>query len=250
MRKPISLTLSFCLFCVFAFNSIFAQSKPVDSTSQQHAFNNAINQFYASQGNQSPLFNGSEYYFYDPRIKGTAYFMDVNAFTNGTVLYDGVWYYNVQMLYDIFKDQVVVLLFNNFSKLSLVNEKVQSFDFLDHHFKNINSDTIANKAELKSGIYDELYNGKTEILVRREKNIQTSSGGLSGPESYFNAYKNYFLKKGKNYFSFSGQGSLLDLLKDKKKELQAYIKSSNLKFRKDPEEAMVKIANYYDQISK
>jgi len=250
MRKPNSLANIFFLFCLFCCSCLKAQTNRTDSSSQQYAFNNAVNKFYASQGNQSPLFNGPEYYLYDPHIKGNAYFMENSAFAAGAVLYDGIWYNNVQMIYDIYKDQVVILLYNHFSKIYLINEKVEGFDYLDHHFKNIMSDTIANKAELKSGIYDELYNGKTEVLVKRYKNIQTTNGGFSGPESFFDSHRSLFIKKGRNYFEISGKGSLLDVLKDKKKELDSYIKSANIKFRKDPENAMVKIANYYDQLTK
>lgn len=250
IKNPNAIATVLCLFCLFLCNYLKAQTNRTDSSSQQYAFNNAVSLFYTSQGSQSPLFNGPEYYYYDPHIKGNAYFMDINAFATGNVFYDGVWYYNVQMLYDLYKDEVVLLLFNHFSKIYLVNEKVGSFDFLEHHFKNINSDTIANKEELKSGIYDELYNGKSEVLVKRYKNIQTTSGGFSGPESYFDPHKSMFIKKGRNYFAISGKKALLDVLKDKKKELVSYIKSANIKFRKDPEDAMVKIATFYDHLTK
>jgi hypothetical protein len=234
---------------IASVNAAFSQAAHGDSSSQQNAFNNAVSTFYASVGNESRIYNGPEYYFYDPSVKGNAYFSDINAFTAGSVNYDGILYSGVQMLYDLYKDEVVVLLYNQFSKFSLINEKVKSFDFLGHHFKNIINDTVYNKSDLKSGFYDELYNGKTEVLVKRSKDIQTNISGVNGLENYFNNKKYYYLRKGSVYYSISGKGFFLDVLKDKKKELQQYIRSNGINFRQDPEDAMVKIATYYDRLT-
>jgi hypothetical protein len=86
-------------------------------------------------------------------------------------------------------------------------------------------------------------------LAKREKNIQ-ATGGQTTSESYFNTVKTYYLRKNNIYYNISSKGTMLDVLKDKKKQLQQYIRSAQINFRKDPEEAMVKIASYYDQLSK
>jgi len=249
MRKFAYLSSILCFISIITSKNSCAQAAHSDSSSQQNALNNAINLFNVSLGNQSQLYNGPEYYFYDPLIKGNAYFSDVNAFNPGSVYYNGVFCSGIQLLYDLYKDEVVVLLYNHFSKYTLVKDKVKSFDFLNHHFINIDADTISNNSVIKSGFYDELYSGKTQVLVKRSKNIQTNTSGLSGPESYFNPVTDYYFRKGHNYYTISGQGSLLDILKDRKKELQQYIRSSNIKFHKDPEDAMVKIATYYDHLT-
>jgi hypothetical protein len=248
MRKYTYLSTIAVLLCLVVRQNCFSQAATKDSSSQQNALNSALTRYYASLGKESPLFNGTEYYFYDPLIKGNAYFMDVNAFTPGSVFYDGLFYTGVPMLYDLYGDKVVVLLYNHFSKFSLIAEKVQNFDFLGHHFVNINVDTLNNNTLIKSGFYDELYHGKTEILAKRTKSIQTSVGGQSS-ESYFDPAKEYYVRKKNAYYSFSSKGSLLDVLKDRKKELQQYIRTNDINYRKDPEDAMVKIASYYDHLT-
>jgi len=228
----------------------FSQAPATDSIPQQAALTNAVNFYNTTLGDQSPLYTGPEYFFYDPIIKGNAYFADVNSFTPGSVYYDGVLYSGVPMLYDIYSDKVVALLYNHFSKFVLLKERVKSFDISSHHFIHVVVDTTGvKKPEIKSGYYDELYNGKTQVLVKRMKSIQTNTGGLTGSESYFNPGKDLFLKKDDAYYAISGQGALIDALKDRKKELQQYIKANKIKFRKTPEEAMVKIASYYDHLT-
>ena len=250
MRKLIPTFLVFNFIIMLFVQHAAAQAALADSSSNQPAFNNATKLFYTNLGPQAPLYNGPEYYYYDPTIKGNAYFEEINAFATGAVFYDGIAYSNVQMLYDLYDDKVAILYFNHYSKYSLIKERVKSFDFLDHHFININADTIVNnKAGLKSAYYDEIYNGKMEILVQRYKTIQTNTGGTEGGERYFSPGKDLYLKKNNVYYSIGSQSDLLNVLKDKKKELQQYIKSNGIKFRRDPEDAMVKISTYYDHLT-
>jgi hypothetical protein len=42
---------------------------------------------------------------------------------------------------------------------------------------------------------------------------------------------------------------LLKILKDKKKEIQQFLKANNIIYKTDPETAMIAIATYYDRIT-
>src|SRR5580704_11621791 len=99
---PCIMGILFLGFCLRANG----QGAPADSSSQQNALNSTVNLFYSSIGKQSPLFNGTESYPYDPIIKGNAYYADVNAFTPSSVFYDNVHFTGVPILYDIYGDQV------------------------------------------------------------------------------------------------------------------------------------------------
>ncbi len=237
------------LVCAVTATHTFAQTAATDSSSQQNALNRSLAFFHSAIGVQSRLYNGIEFTGYDPAIKGNPFFEDVNAFASGSVYYDGSFYAGVPMMYDIFGDKVVVLLYNHFSRYYLIKEKVKSFNFLDHHFINIDADTLKDNTIMKSGFYDELYGGKTQVLVKRSKNIQVSPSVITGPESYYNYVEDHYIRKNGTYYSFSSQGAMLTVLKDKKKELQQFIKANQIKFRQNPEEAMVKIASYYDHLT-
>jgi hypothetical protein len=248
MRRCTFYPLITGILCLGICARVAGQVAPADNGSQQNALNNTVSLFYASIGKQSPLYNGTEYYFYDPIIKGNAYYSDVNAFTPGSVFYDNVHFTGVPMLYDIYGDQVVILLYNHFTKCTLIKDKVSSFDFLDHHFIRIDTVTFLNNPVIKPGYYDELYVGHLQVLARHSKSIQVSSAGQTS-ESYFNYSKDYYIRKNNIYYSFSSQGALIDILKDKKKEIQKYLKENQIKYRRNPEEAVVKIASYYDHLT-
>lgn len=208
----------------------------------------AVANYNTAIGQQSHLYNGPEYEFYDPLIKGNAYVFDNKVFNPGSVSYGAAVYSNIPMLYDLNKDLVVVLLYNHFTKFSLLSERVHEFWLLNHHFIRINTDSTG-KAALATGFYDQLYLGKkNEVIVKRAKSIQVSTGNNT-VESFFSATKDYYVKKGGNYFGFSGKGGLLDIFKDKKKELRQYIKANNIDFHDNLEQAIVDVATYYDHLS-
>lgn len=225
---------------IIANSNVSAQTG-IDST----GLSSAVANYNIAIGQQSHLYNGPEYEFYDPLIKGNAYVFDNKAFTPGTVAYGGAVYRDIPMLYDLNKDLVVVMLYNHFTKFSLLSERVPEFWLLNHHFIRIDADSTG-KAKLNTGFYDQLYSGKKiEIIVKRAKSIQSSTSNNT-IESFFSATRDYYVKRGNSYFSFSGKGGLLDIFKDKKKELRQYIKANNIDFRENLEQAIVDVATYYD----
>lgn len=249
MKKAVFLFYLVCLFILSLSFKATAQLSQKDSSSQQNAMTAAVGHLYSTLGNQSGLYNGPEYYFYDPLIKSNAYFMDVNAFSNASVDYDGNHYNNVPIIFDIYSDKVVVLLYNKFSKFSLIKEKVKGFDFLDHHFVNISGDSLKANSEIKAGYYEQLYGGKLIVLIKHTKTIQASAGGVVSAEKYFVATKDYYLKKGAEYYKINGESALLNALSDRKADLKQYIKANQIKFRRELEDTMMKIATYYDHIT-
>lgn len=227
-----------------------AQSTVSDSGLRPVALINVVSLLTSSLGKQSPLYNGREYYPYDPVIKGDAYFLEARAFTPGSVVYDGAVYNGVPILYDLYLDDVVTLWFDQFSTFSLVKQKVQRFDYLGHHFVNIDSDTIpVNTSGIKSGYYDQLYKGKVEVLVKRSKSIQTTSTTTSPVEYYFSPQTRYFIRKNGTYYSVNTERALLRALQDRKKEVEQYIKKQGIEFHKNPEESLVEIASYYEHLT-
>jgi hypothetical protein len=249
MNKPIYLFSAVLLFCAFFVQNARAQTTVSDSSSQQNALNNAIALYNTGIDIQAPIYTGPEYYFYDPHIKGNAYYMDINGFTKGSVYYDGTLYNNVSMLYDINTDQLVVLYPSRVSKFIAIKERVKSFDFLGGHFININADTLAANGDVKSGYYRQLYNGRSEVLGKYSKSMQTTTSNTNGVENYFSFSKDFYIKKNNVYHSVGSKGSVLDLFKDKKKEVRKFISANDLDFRGNPEESLVKVATYYDHLS-
>ena len=133
---------------------------------------------------------------------------------------------------------------------SLLGNRVSDFAFAGHYFVRVVADSLSSKsAELSTGFYDQLYGGKVEALAKRIKTIQNSSSTTAFPETYFVPKNEYYIRKGNIYYKVSSQGSVLSVFKDKKNELQQYIRQNNIRYGRDPEGAMAKIAAFYDHIT-
>ena len=247
MEKHILRIHLLCFLSFFFISRSFGQTASADSVNLQQT----VSHFFKSINEESRLYNGHEYLPYDPQIKNSALFpYDVKTWAPGYINYDDVVYENVPMMYDVNKDVVVVLLYNKFSMFSLLSDRVRDFNYLNHRFIRLGADQISdNQAGLTTGFYEQLYTGKIVILAKRMKNIQTTLSASTGPETYFYEKNDYYLKKGNAYYKINGKGSMLKILKEKKSELQKYIKQNNIDFGNNPDEAMAKIASYYDHLT-
>ncbi|MDO3645072.1 hypothetical protein [Mucilaginibacter sp. L3T2-6] len=249
MSKPIYLSLVVIIFCAFLGTNCSAQAARADSSSQQVAFNNAVAFYNNALNIQAPVYSGPEYYFYDPHIKGNAYYQDSNGFSKGSVYFDGTLYNNMSLLYDVNTDQLVGLFPNHISKFILHKEKVTAFDYLGSHFINISKDTLPDNTALEPAYYRQLYAGKSEVLARYTKSMQTSTSTSNLVEYYFSVKNYFYIRKNNVFHSVSGKGSVLSLFKERKAALRKFIKDNNIDFKDKPEEAMVKVANWYDHLS-
>ncbi|MBS1526321.1 MAG: hypothetical protein JST19_11770 [Bacteroidetes bacterium] len=240
-------------FIVLAFAIIFskssAQEAQSDSAFLQNALSQTVDNFNTAMGEQARLYNGHEYLPYDRSIQGNALYPPAaKSLETGEITYDGFVYKKVPMMYDIYKDAVVVLLYNKFSMFSLLSERVSDFTLLGHHFVRVDADTLKDdKSGMTTGFYDQLYGGKTEVLAKRTKTIQNSTNSAIILETYFIEKNEYYVRKGKTYYKVGGKGSFLNVLKDKKALLQRYMKDQQIDYRANPELAMAQLAAYYDQ---
>src|SRR5258708_33877954 len=201
MKKYTLKISTLCFLSTVFIGKSFGQAALSDSSSLQTSITQTAANFYKAVGQQSRLYNGHEYLPYDRHIKGNALFpYGVESWEPGDVNYDGVVYKNVPMMYDIFKDVVVVLLYNKFSMYSLLANKVHDFTFDNHHFVRVETDSLNNNnSGITSGFYDQLYGGKIEALAKRVKTIQNSSNTTTTIETYFISANEYYFRKDNTY---------------------------------------------------
>jgi hypothetical protein len=195
---------------------------------------------------QSRLYNGIEHAGYSIKIKGHAYFIQKELQT-GTVVYDELEFANVRMLYDLHKDQLIVLHHNGFTKLGLVSEKVKEFSLFDHHFVRLIADSLSH-SPLLTGFYDEVYKGRLNVLVKRGKFIEEMV--KDELEREFIQLDLYYIQKAGVYHQVKNYKGLLTLLKDRSKEIKQYLRKNRIKYRKGAENAIVKAVEYYDSLNK
>jgi hypothetical protein len=235
----------FFILLAYIFLQNAAGQMVISDSDIQKAASNAINVYYRSLGDQSPLYNGSEYIEYASIFQEGHPFFESAVFVKGSIRFDGMDFQDVPMLYDMIKDEVIIQHFGKVYKMNLPAEKIERFTLSGHSFIRIVQDS---SHQLKTGFYDRLYNGKIMVLAKREKKIREEYGNLQ-ISNVVDQKIYYYIKKDSIYRSLKNMHTLLGILKSKKKEIQQYLNKNKVKYKNDPEHAMIIAAEYYDRLT-
>jgi hypothetical protein len=231
-----------CFLLISPFSIANAQSQ--SGTSGE---NTDLSDLYKhSMYDQAGIFKGSEYGDYSYTLSASHPYFDTSIYINGSVVYEGILYENMPMLYDIVRDVVIIRHFNKYHKIQLLSDKVSSFTIGDHHFIRLVADS--NSSIIQTGFYEKLHEGTLTVLKKNVKVIQpvpsmTEVKNMAYPKNYF------FVVQNGNYYPITNERSLMKIFGDRKNAVQAYLKSNKIKFRKKKQEAIVQGVAYYDQTS-
>lgn len=243
MRRIAPINCLFLLTC-FCTQASLAQSSVQDSSFRSAAIQNMVDLYHKTTGSASNLYNGPQYESYYPGFEKTSHqFFLFNDFTPGSVLYDGVLYKDVPLMYDLVRDELVLRHLNNSSWITLVKEKIESFTLQDHHFRRLKRD---NKLNLPEGFYSELYVGNIMLLGRYQKIREEYIDQRTVFSKAISRTHYYVIKDGKT-LPVKNKKTLLNVLEDKKSYLSQFIKQNDLSFKKNLETAMVQTVKHYDQ---
>jgi len=228
------------LFCISSLN-LCAQS--ADTSSRQIA-SKIVDVYYQSLGEQSPLYNGSQYIEYPFIIQDGHPFFGSQGYVNATIRFDGMTFDEVPTLYDIVRDQVVILDYHKYYRINLPADKIEQFELAGHTFVRLLQDSLN---EIKTGFYEQLYQGKATLFAKREKKISQQYSNMEINNVVY-SHSSYYIKKGDVVYPVTSKKSLLNILKPKQKEVQQYLKKNNVKFKKTPEKAALMAVEYFDQL--
>jgi hypothetical protein len=245
MKLPAINFLFLLLTGLLLHNKATAQTEQSDSAFLQTAINNAIAVYRQSETDQSRLNNGRQYKPYTfTFIKGFPFFL-TNQSSRGSIIYDGGFYDNIQLLYDEIKE---MLILDIGVRLELINERVDQFTISGHTFIRLQKDSVNNLAG--TGFYERLYSGNIDVYKKEKKSIKEVLSTTEGTQAEALEKKYYYLKKDNRYYPVKRKGDMLDVLRDKKNEIQQYINKNNLNFKQDTDHTLATIAAYYDQLTK
>jgi len=235
--------LAFLLLIYASSKNVTAQA--INDSTFYRSIASIIDVYYmAALGPQSPIYNGIEYIDYDFTLREGHPFFESQEFKNGEIYFDGMMFYKVPMCYDLVKDQVVIRDFYNIYKIVLPANKIQQFALAGHTFVRIQRDSLN---QVKTGFYDQLCKGKIGLFAKREKEIFEKSG-FSGIDILVTSKNTYHIMKGGIYYSFKNKRGLLDILHDKKKAIQQYFKKNKIRFKDNPEKAMIAAVEYCNRL--
>ena len=240
--KPLTAAcISLCLHLLTPCG-LFAQS----DSSYPQAVRHLITLYHNAQGEQSSLYNGREADTY-PFVFGTTHpYLGSPSWTFGSVLYDGILYRDVPLLYDLVKDELLVQHWNKVTKVLLVPHKVAAFTLEGRRFIRVHPDSTGGS--VREGFYELLEEGKTSVLARKEKTVRSilNAGRM---DVSVDAKTTYYVKQAGAWYEVKNRRAFLSRLKDRKAELQRFIRSGNISFDRDFESALKTVTAYYNQIT-
>jgi hypothetical protein len=225
-----------------------AQLSPADSIFYQKAIGNVVSLYYQSLGDQSGLYNGTQYGGYPFSFTEGHPFFYTDKPGNGSIVYDGLLYGNVQLQYDELKE--VVIMQDASHRIQLVNERIAGFTVFSNQFIRLERDSL-NRALVATGFYNLLYDGNVSALAKEMKGLREELRSNSeGILRFIDVKRYYYIKKKNEYYPVKSKKSLRGIFADHKKEIQQFIKKNNLSFRKNPDEMLIKVTEYYDRLIK
>ena len=244
-QKRLFKLLIFVLVSLLHIN-VYSQISSKDSLFLKKAIYNTKQVYYHQIGDQAAKFNGSQYPGYTVSFSDGHPYFKANALTQGSILYDGVYFDKVQLMYDEVADCVV--LQDSIHRIQLVAEKLKSFSILDDRFERLEKASI-NDPVIEGGFYQVLASGKVTLYKKETKQMIDKFTNSTELAVLFEIHEKYYLLKDNHFYRINNKKTLYTLLDNKNRALIQYTKKASLSYRKDKDKMLTSVVDYYNSIN-
>ncbi len=225
------------LVCILLLQSSAKAQLNKQKTTVLYYFNNI--------GEQSALLNGTKYLGYPSYFKEGHPFYITNTLLRGDIVYDHVKFDHIQFQYDLVADAIIFQ--DSTHRIQLISEKVEKFNIKNQVFIRLEKDS-QKTTTLYSGFYKLLLDGNIKFLVKYIKTKKEAIVNVNELMGHFEQNSIYYIKKNNRFYTIANKRDLLNLFRDRKGKITNFVKSLGFKYRKDPENYILKVASYYDQL--
>ncbi|WP_375416495.1 hypothetical protein [uncultured Hymenobacter sp.] len=225
-----------------------AHGQATDSSAWATAASTLRQRYAAGLRYDSRLYDGPEYVNYvKGYVRGHPFFESAEE-QEATIVYGGATYVGVPLRYDLLRGQLVLAHPPSGQQLRLVNEKVARFRLGGHTFIRLVADSNAQESVIRTGFYDLLVEGRTQLLAFRRKSAQARNTA-EGREGEISQKNEFFLQAEGRYYSVTSAKQVLRLLPADKAALRQFSRAQKLKFSEaSREQSLVALLRYYDSL--
>ncbi|MEO6949637.1 MAG: hypothetical protein ABI123_08415 [Ginsengibacter sp.] len=202
-----------------------------------------VNEFYNTKlQSSSSLYSGPQYIEQSYPKTGSPFFLN-DTLASGWIGYDNHLYTNVFLQWDVFQNYVLIRSLKEGAKLILQEELIDSFYFSGHLIKKMKADKEHNL--LSAGLYDVLYDGKTDVIAMRKK---TSMGIIDGKSMVYNFTSKdiIYIKKEGLYNPVKNKKNVLKLFSNNRSAIKRLVRKAGLNWRKNFDQCAAIAAQHYD----
>jgi hypothetical protein len=247
-----TLTFMSKMHCCFVFllglllsSKSYCQS--TDSVFYRNAITNVRANYFTTIQAKAHVYNGIEYEYFGRGVTGSPFFL-VDTMHAGSVFYDGVLYEDVPLRYDIVNDVLLARYWNDNNTIQLIKNKIDYFSILDHKFIRFNENDQNNSQF--SGFYQLLYNDKNVLAFAKRYKKQMLTPNPDDKAGAFVQYSQYFIYKDEKYYSVNSERDLATVFKDKAQPIKKFFRSGGVQYKKNPPQAIVATAIFYNGLIK
>jgi len=175
-------------------------------------------------------------------------YLDTEQFRIGTLSVDGCIYTDVALRLNQDTEELIVLLPNRIFSVLVPREYID-YAIIDELYIVYNKPVSADGRDMPEGYYVRIYDGETQVWKRKVCFLTSRIVDQMVDYLFESNTKRYILIDG-IYHPVTNKRSVLKLFASKKKELKRMMKNLGLKYRDDPEKAIVALTGYYDELNK
>lgn len=240
------------LYC-FIFTAPFTTSclciQAQNQIDKKQAFTNAEVYYQQKIKDDALIYIGKEYAGYQPGLQGFPFYMK-DKMQVGDIFYNGNLYKNVPLLFDIFRQEVVIDNYNKVALLQLLNEKITYFIIDGNRFEKFSSISNLNgTVDAIDAFYEVAFTGKASVLIKRQKIIKkgkkSDDPNFSSAPDFFIEKDVFFIRNANKLFQVTGKNQLLNALESKRASIKKFIRQNHLHFKKNIEKDLITTAAYY-----
>lgn len=167
------------------------------------------------------ILDGTQYSEKYLTINGNHKYFLTSDYLSGDILYDGLPYFDINMKYDIYNDELIVKLGNEseFTVIQLIKGKLDKFTLKNHKFVKLNT---GENEEYNSGIYEFLFEGEHLVLFKKHRKFRSEHLDKKFAYSEFDYKSEYLIRVDDKYYSLKSKRALFRLFPQQRKEINSF----------------------------
>lgn len=189
-------------------------------------------------------------YFEKHRAKSKkSKFFPVPDFVSGSVIFDNMPYYGLDLKYNVYEDELLMRVANQFGggTLQLYKEKVEAFEIDGHHF--VKTETSKKQNEIPSGFYEVLLEkARFSLLKKHRKLLELDLSDKSTFYEFEVLPSTFILAFNHNYYPVENVSDITSLFTDNADQMVEFSKKRPRS--QNTEKELKALLNFLDTLEK
>lgn len=245
MKKQITFQFVLILFFLIQSVTIYSQINKPEQENYYKWFDAVV-----GVGNTG-IYNGVEYEKKYRTLGESHEFYATSQFLSGDVVYDSQSYFNIEMKYDVFEDELIVKLPNQYGGsiiIKLIKEKIESFNIKNNQFVRIYIGDKEQISEMDRDFYQVLYQSNTIKLYKKYRKSTVERSDKVFIYNIFKENNESYIYYDNKYYKVKSKGDFLRLFPEHKKRINAFYKSSKALRKSDNDKFQIELSKLIESL--